>query len=253
MPRFFITKDAVEQKENGKKVITITGSDAHHIAYSLRMAAGESVTVCDMQKNEYKCAISSVAPDLVRADVVSESPSDTEPPYRAYLYQALTKGDKMETIIQKAVETGVFEIIPMVTERCIVKLTGDFADKKIPRWQKIAEEAAKQCGRGIIPAVRQPVTFAKAMQLIKENGGIPLFCYEGDGTKPLSDVLRNFAPHGDELSVSIVIGPEGGFGNSEAETAQNADMIMTGLGKRILRTETASSFALSCLVYEFEK
>jgi len=254
MPRFFIGKDAVAASDDGKKMVTITGSDAHHIVYSLRMAAGEFVTVCDTQKNEYKCVISSVTLDSVCADVLSESVSDTEPPYRAYLFQALAKGDKMETIIQKAVETGVFAIVPIVTERCIVKVTGDFADKKIPRWQKIAEEAAKQCGRGIIPTVCPPISFAQAAKLTEEKSDISLFCYEGDGTMPLSTILRDLKRDDgeNELSVSIVIGPEGGFGIDEVEAAKKANMTMTGLGRRILRTETASSFVLSCLVYEFE-
>jgi 16S rRNA (uracil1498-N3)-methyltransferase len=180
--------------------------------------------------------------------VLEQSAADTEPPYIATVYQALVKGDKMETVIQKAVETGASVIVPMVTSRAVVKLDEKDARKKTERWQKIAHEAAKQCGRGIIPQVTMPVSYKEAMRQAAE-ADLALFCYEGDGTKPLPVLCRNVdSPR----TVSLCIGPEGGFADGEAEAAKEAGLQMCGLGKRILRTETAALFVLSCLsaIYE---
>lgn len=255
MPRFFIRKNAVFEREDGTKYIEITGSDAHHISRSLRMAVGEDITVCDMQKTEYHCKIFSVTQDVVTADVLSESCSETETPYKAVVYQALVKGDKMDTIIQKSVETGVYKIVPVAAERCIVRITDDAAPKKLERWRKIAEEASKQCGRGIIPEISEPVSFEEAVCRASVSD-VPLFCYEGDGTKPIKDILRDIDSIKNlrerNFEVSVIIGPEGGFSIDEADMAEKSGMMMTGLGKRILRTETAASFVLACLVYEYD-
>ena len=253
MPRFFIQQSAVSGNDGESKIVRVTGSDAHHIARSLRMMPGDALTVCDMQKTEYLCKILSVCPDCVTAEVAGEYRSETEPPYRARLYQAAVKGDKMDVIIQKAVETGVSEIVPVHTERCVARIPVDAAGRKLERWRKIAEEAAKQCGRGIIPEVRAPVTFRQAVTEASRCA-IPLFCYEGDGTRPLREVLRASAActRGEEPDISILVGPEGGFSMEETASARDAGMALTGLGRRILRTETASAFVLACLVYELE-
>ncbi len=250
MPRFFVTKDCID---NG--TITIVGDDAHHISRSLRMAVGEQITVCDMQKNEYQCTLEAFLPDRVIARIESHSSSDTEPPFTAHLYQALPKGDKLDNIIQKSVECGIASITTFNSERCIAKEKGD-EEKKLQRRSRIALEAAKQSGRGIIPEIFPTVSFKEAVNSALESD-IALFCYEGDGTESLRSVLNRKRT---ELSlrgvtmpvISLFIGSEGGFSISEAEYAENSGMIPVGLGKRILRTETASSFALGCLVYEFE-
>lgn len=251
MPRFFVRKDQIE---NGK--VSILGDDAHHISRSLRMAAGEKITVCDMQKREYECLLSEFLPDRVIADVISERQSDTEPPFFAHLYQALPKGDKLDTVIQKSVECGVGAITTFMSERCIAKEKGD-EENKIRRRNKISLEAAKQSGRGLVPEIGATVSFDRALAEASE-ADIKLFCYEGDDTRSLRELLSEekakFEAEGASHipSVSIIIGSEGGFSLSEVEKAKNAGFIPVGLGKRILRTETAPLFVLSCLCYEFE-
>ena len=251
MPRFFVRS---EQIENG--VVSILGDDAHHISRSLRMAAGEKITVCDMQKNEYDCTLSEFLPDRVLALVTEQRKCDTEPPFIAHLYQALPKGDKLDTVIQKSVECGVSAITTFMSERCIVREKGD-EENKLRRRNKISLEAAKQSGRGIIPEVLPTLSFDKMLNEAAE-ADIKLFCYEGDGTRSMKEVLSeakaNFDAKGsDELpGVSIIIGSEGGFSLSEVEKAKEKGFIPVGLGKRILRTETAPLFVLSCLSYQLE-
>ena len=251
MPRFFVSRDQIE---NG--VVTILGDDAHHISRSLRMAAGEQITVCDMQSREYLCVLENFCPDRVLARVESESESDTEPPFEAHLYQALPKGEKLDSIIQKSVECGVTSITTFMSERCIAKEKGD-EENKLRRRNKISLEAAKQSGRGVIPEVNATVSFSEMLTKAAE-ADIKLFCYEGDGTESLKTVLarekaRFTQEKGANLpTVSVVIGSEGGFSIREVEKAKEAGLIPVGLGKRILRTETASGFVLGCLCYELE-
>lgn len=247
MPRFF-----VRQNQISDGIVSIVGDDAHHISRSLRMAAGEYITVSDMQKNEYECVLKSFSEGLVTAEIVSQRKSDTEPCFTAHLYQALPKGEKLDYIIQKAVECGVSEITTFESERCIAK-EKDPDGKKLARRQRISLEAAKQSGRGIVPRINPTVTYDKMLDEAM-GADIVLFCYEGDGTLPLGQVIKDKLadkPH-DDISISIVIGSEGGFSLREADRARERGMSLIGLGKRILRTETASGFVLGCLVYEFE-
>lgn len=251
MPRFFVRRNQIE---NG--VVTILGDDAHHISRSLRMAAGEHITVCDMQKTEYLCVLEGFLPDRVLARVESESRCDTEPPFAAHLYQALPKGEKLDSVIQKSVECGVSSITTFMSERCIAKEKGD-EENKLRRRNKIALEAAKQSGRGLVPEVWATVSFGEMLKRAGE-AGIKLFCYEGDGTRSMKEVLSEerarLAASGEDRSpsIAVVIGSEGGFSLAEVERAREAGLIPVGLGKRILRTETASGFVLGCLCYEFE-
>lgn len=249
MPRFFVQK---EQIEDG--IVSILGDDAHHISRALRMAAGECITVCDMQSFEYECELTDFLPGRVLARVLTERRSDTEPPYRAHVYQALPKGDKLDSIIQKAVECGAASVTTFSSERCVVKVKEDAEAKKVERRQRIATEAAKQSGRSLLPTVSPTVSFAEAIKRASA-ADIPLLCYEGEDQKTLSAVLKEYKANqtkGKIPEISIVIGSEGGFSLDEVRAAKEAGMISVGLGKRILRTETASSFALSCLVYELE-
>lgn len=249
MPRFFIRR---EQIADG--VVTLLGDDAHHVSRSLRMAAGEHITVCDMQKTEYECELTEFLPDRVLARILSATPSDTEPPFHAHVFQALPKGEKLDSVIQKAVECGASELTVFESERCIARVKEGGDAKKKERRQRIALEAAKQSGRGIVPTVYPTTDFAQAIREAAE-ADLPLFCYEGDGTRPLASVLQEqiaaqvlpACPR-----ISLVIGSEGGFSLAEAERARAAGLIPVGLGKRILRTETAASFVLACLVYELE-
>lgn len=256
MARFFLSRDVMDLASG---VIPIAGDDAHHIAFSLRMAVGDTLTVCDMQKTEYACTITDIKPQLVllRIDEVREN--STELPLEICLYQSLPKGDKMDYIVQKAVELGVTTIIPVAGARCIVKLDEKTAQKKVARWQKIAEEAAKQCGRGIIPQVGMPVSFARAIEQGRQMT-LPLFCYEGDGTVSLKTVLEqakqqmNVSDAADKPlpTAAIYIGPEGGYDTKEVALAADAGFPSVNLGRRILRCETASGFVLSCMTYAFE-
>lgn len=247
MPRFFITASQIGERDSGEKTVLIFGEDAAHITKSLRMKPGEQVTVCDGVGREYSCMVEKTG-ETVTLAVTGERQSDTEPPYRATVYQALVKGDKFDTVVQKSVECGASRIVPFISERCIVRLDKKEAAKKVLRWQKIAEAAAKQCGRGIIPEVSGLLTFKEAAAEAS-RADIPLFCYEDESGRTLRPFLEE---EGECETVSLMIGSEGGFSPSEAQQAVSEGMVSVGLGKRILRTETASSFVLSCLSYRFE-
>lgn len=244
MPRFFIRKDQISE-ENGQKTVTIAGDDAHHISRSLRMAVGEKIEVCDMQRMIYVCKLDTFSDNRVTAVVEEEREQDTEPNHFIRLYQALAKGDKMETIIQKSIECGACEIVPFSSERCVVKIDKRDEGKKLDRWQKIAESASKQSGRGIIPKIKSILTFD---EMIADLKGTVLFCYEGESAKSIKEALKG------ELTneISVIVGSEGGFSQREAEKIREAGAVSVGLGKRILRCETAPTFALSCIVYETE-
>ncbi|MBQ9703816.1 MAG: 16S rRNA (uracil(1498)-N(3))-methyltransferase [Clostridia bacterium] len=248
MPRFFIRAEQVSYLDNGARTITIRGEDAHHISRSLRMAEGEEITVCDMQKNVYVCKISGFSADEVYLDVVEQAASDTEPVCYIKLYQAIPKGDKLETIIQKSIECGVSEIIPFASERCIAKIEGKDIQKKAERHNKIAESAAKQSGRGIIPKVREAMKYNEALNDAADCD-LMIFCYEGDNTCSLKEILRE---NKNAKTISLIIGSEGGFSLKEVELAKGKGAKIAGLGKRILRCETAPSFALACIAYETE-
>lgn len=242
MPRFFIRKDQIDGD-----IVKIFGEDAHHISRSLRMAAGEHITVCDMQSKEYDCVLEEFLEKEVRARIISSKESENEPRCYVKLFQALPKGDKLDTVIQKAVECGVGEITTFESERCVVRMKPEAEEKKLQRRNRISAEAAKQCGRSSIPEVRETVSFSKMMEKAIECD-VCLFCYEGDGTLPLGKILREKLGESDGKTVSVVIGSEGGFSLGEAKRCIDAGMIPVGLGKRILRTETASGFVLSCIV-----
>lgn len=252
MPRFFVTPSQVSQGDSGgQKIISIVGNDAVHISRVLRMKEGEKLMVCDSNGIEYETVILSVGEECI-VEVKNEHVSLNEPPYKAVIYQALVKGDKFETVIQKGTELGASVFVPIITKRCVVRLDGKDGAKKTERWQRIAEEAAKQCGRAAIPQVLLPITLKEAITQAKTNNISErkiLFCYEGEGTVPLPEVLSNSAV---PKSVSVFIGPEGGFDEAEVEEARVQGADLCGLGRRILRTETASAFVLSCLSYRYE-
>ncbi|MBE6542390.1 MAG: 16S rRNA (uracil(1498)-N(3))-methyltransferase [Ruminococcaceae bacterium] len=246
MPRFFVTASDIESRGEAK-FIHITGDDASHISRVLRMKIGEHITACDMRGCEYETVIIRTGNEVI-LQVLSEKESDNEPPYKAVVYQALVKGDRFDTVLQKSTELGVSEIVPMITSRCTVKLTESEYVKKVERWQKIVREAAKQCGRAIIPTVKYPMKFSDSLKEAS-LADLPLFCYEGEGTLPLSTIANDVSS---PQSVSVMIGPEGGYSVDEAEEAKEAGMKMTGLGRRILRTETASLFVLSFISCKYE-
>ncbi len=242
MPRFFIQSAGISE---GRAVIT--GEDAGHITRALRMKPGEHVTLCDEAGVEYETVL-LLTGERVECEILSAKPSGNEPPYRAVVYQALVKGDRFETVLMKATELGAARIVPVASARCTVRLEAKEYAKKRERWQRIAAEAAKQCGRARIPEVTDPVPFTAAITEAA-RADLPLFCYEAEGTEPLPVHL---SPEKIPGTVSVVIGPEGGFEEAEADEARALGMKMTGLGRRILRTETAAPAVLACLSCRYE-
>ncbi len=224
MPRFFIDEDAVA---GGR--ITVSGSDAAHISYSLRMKTGEELVFC-RAGTDYRCRIASITPENVFCDIIEETPSDCEPTIKLTLFQALPKSDKMEQIIQKTVELGIHRIVPFVSKRCISRPDAASAEKKLRRWRKISEEAAKQSGRGIIPEIAPIMTFDEMTASVDSD--IRIICYENGGEK-LSELGIDSS-----RSVSVMVGAEGGFERSEVDAAISAGIVPVWLGRRILRCET---------------
>lgn len=235
MPRFFI--DSINEAD-----IFLDGENARHIGRSLRMRTGEKITVC-CGGIDYDCEIRRITEDSVFLDLIEKHQCSAEPTVDVTLFQAVPKLDKLEFIIQKSTELGVFRVVPVLTRRCISRPNEkDFA-KKLPRLAKIAEEAAKQSGRGKIPEISPIVSYSECLDMMK-NLDKNIILYEGEGGKPFSDV----AVEGIK-SAGILIGSEGGFESSEVEQAVSAGAERVWLGKRILRCETAPISALSILMF----
>ena len=245
MPRFFLPPEAFSASH-----VTLTGEDALHISRSLRMAKGDTLILSDGEGKEYLARLSLFTDHTVTADILEERESRCEPPYRVHLYQAYPKGDKLENVIMKATELGVSSVTPFLSAFCVKRPSGDKEEKLLIRHNRIALEAAKQCGRGRLPRVNAPLSFSEMLKTASQAAPV-LFCYEGEGTRPLSQVLREMPAQPTVLSV--VIGSEGGFSEKEATEARNAGCLMTGLGNRILRAETAPLYVLSALSFAYEK
>ena len=244
MPRFF-TQDITETGG------CITGEDAKHIAKVLRMKVGDELTVCDTKGRDYDCMIEEIGAGEVRLKVLSVAPSHSEPDVRVHLYQAMPKADKMETIIQKAVELGAYEIIPVEMKRCVVRLDGKKAEKKTARWQQIAESAAKQSKRMLVPRVHPVLSYKEALAYAGQLD-VLLIPYElAGGMDETKKIIGNIKGG---QSLGIFIGPEGGFEEEEVEQAvSGAGAQVITLGKRILRTETAGLTVLSVLMFALEE
>ena len=243
MPRFFVDKSAIIENE-----ITVSGQDAFHIARSLRMAVGDGITVCDGTGEEYVCRLSRIRDDECTAEILSHGKSSSESPVKISLYMAYPKSDKLELVIQKAVELGCTEIIPFESSRCIKRPKAEKIEKQTARLSRIAEEAAKQCGRGVLPLVCEPISFS---EMLRQAGDAEcaLFCYEGENAVSMKTLLE---ANVDKKSFAVIVGSEGGFSPEEAEAAIRAGLHSVNLGPRILRCETAPLYALSALSYFFE-
>lgn len=241
MFNFFIEKN---HKNNG--CYFITGSDYNHIKNVLRMKAGDVFLVSCEGKSDL-CCLESLDNETAVARITEEDYQDTSLPIKIYLFQGLPKSDKMELIIQKAVELGADRIIPVEMNRCVVKLDDKKKKSKQQRWQAIAESAAKQSKRSIIPVVFDVLTYKQAVEKAKELD-IFLVPYENEnGMEATKEALSQIKSG---ATVGIFIGPEGGFENAEIEAAKNADAKIISLGKRILRTETAAITAVGmCMLY----
>ena len=244
MPRFFVDKEYISDGE-----LVIQGQDAFHIARSLRMAVGDALTVCDGLGVDYDCTLTKIRDDECVCRVNSTCKSHTEPDYTVTLYMAYPKGDKLETIVQKAVELGASEIVPFESRFCVKRPKEDKQEKQSARLNRIAEEAAKQCGRGRLPEVKLPLSFNGMLDCIARHDRV-LFCYEGTSKDDsLKEVLRRI---GSFSSLGVIVGSEGGFSSDEAENIIKKGAIPVNLGSRILRCETAPSYVLACISYEFE-
>lgn len=247
MPRFFVSKENINEEE---RMISILGEDAFHIARSLRMAVGDSLTVCDGEGRDYDCTLTKIRDDRVDCDINEAKLCPAEPPYKATVYQALVKGERLDVAIQKSVEFGASAIVPFESSRCIVRMKGEKEGSKSQRRRRIAAEAAKQCGRGIVPDVTEPMSFGD-MLAEAAKCDLAIFCYEKEGERMLGATLESLRTEPPK-SVAVIVGPEGGFSPEEAERAEQAGLSLLGLGRRILRTESAAVFVLACLSSEFE-
>ena len=241
MPKFFFNKNDISRGQ-----VQLFGEDEKHIKTVLRAREGEEITLCDGEGMDYQCCIASLERGVL-LDILSQDVCETEPKTKITLYQGLPKADKMELIIQKCVELGVDRIVAVSTERAIVKLDKK-ETKKLERWQKIAEAAAKQSGRGKIPEIGQQVLkFKEAVAEAKELDGA-IIPYEREQERGIRAFVQEFKGN----SIGVFIGPEGGFADEEIALAQENGITPITLGKRILRTETAGMTTTAILLYELD-
>ena len=233
-PRFFT--------DNIGETAVITGSDAAHITKVLRMTRGDLAVICDGNGCDMLCRITGASDGAVELEILDKRPSEGEPTVYLRLFQCVPKSDKMDFIVQKAVELGASEIIPVISKRCVSRPDPKSAVKKRERWQRIADEAAKQCGRGRIPEVGDMIGFGEAVGSSDGAGGCGIIFYECGGMR-LGEIVT------DKVSrIDVFIGSEGGFEEAEVELAKKAGIIPATLGKRILRCETAPVAAIAVLM-----
>ncbi len=245
----FMQQFFVEEQDIAEGIVTISGSQVRHIRNVLRMKPGERIRVSSPGGRSCLCALTQIAETFVQARIVCEDVQGTELSAGVILFQGLPKGDKMELIIQKAVELGAASIVPVSMKNCVVKLDEKRAASKVKRWQAIAESAAAQSKRSVIPRVYGPVSWKEALLMAAESdaGLVP---YENErGMAATQKALGAIRPG---QSVSILIGPEGGFAPEEIAQAREAGIQPVSLGRRILRTETAGLAMLAILMYHIE-
>lgn len=245
MYRFYVSADQLAEKE-----VFISGGDVNHIKNVLRLEVGDWIVACDGNGTDYVSRIQSICSDEVVASIEKVQPTGTELPVRITLFQGMPKKDKLELIIQKAVELGACEIVPVMTKRTVVKLSEEKKiNKRLERWQSIAYAAAKQCDRGIIPTVHKPVSYEEALAMADQldYNVIPYELQTGmeEARKIVDQACK-------QRSLGIFIGPEGGFEPEEVERAMTRNIHPMMLGKRILRTETAGMSLLSILMFQMQ-
>lgn len=252
MPRYFID----EILEPNRQTITLTGEDAHHIRTVLRMTIGDPVVVCDGAGTDIHTVIDSFEDGRVGLNILKREKNRTEPIWQAHLFQGLPKGDKMEQIIQKSIELGVGSITPVECRRSVAKISAAARERKLERWNKIAQEAAKQCGRGRTPLVCEPVTFNGALKQLATLD-LAFVPWENERDRSLKQVLtefeKNYQREDPSGSIGFLIGPEGGFSPDEIDALLAAGLNSVTLGARILRTETAAPAVLAMLGYQFDQ
>ena len=241
MSRYFVNSTQIIENQ-----ITIIGEDYQHLKKVLRAVKGDIITVC-CDGFDYISEINEISNTYISSNIIEKNKNLTEAALKVTLYQGLPKADKMELIVQKCIELGVNEIIPVITERCISKINNNNdAQNKVARWQKIALEAAKQCNRGIVPQIGTPIKFNEAIALASKMD-LSVIPYEKENATGLNAVVAKCS---DVTTASILIGPEGGFTQREIQLAESHNIKKITLGPRILRTETAGMVALSLMMYE---
>lgn len=253
MPKFFVKQDQIKDNE-----ILIIGQDVNHIKKVLRAKIGDELQICNSQNGEnFLCRIQRLEEDNITCEIKEKIKEQVESNIEVTIFQGLPKADKMEYIIQKAVELGVHNITPVEMKRCVVKLNEKDKDKKILRWQKISEVAAKQCGRDIIPEINNITNIKNICDLVTEYD-ILLVAYENEKQNTLKSELENIKDNilnkqNTKIKIGIIIGPEGGLEDKDVEMLKQAGAKIITLGKRILRTETVALNVLSIIMYELEK
>ena len=238
MPKFFVP-------DLSEETVFLTGEDARHVGRALRCRVGEELTLCDGRGIDARCRILAIGSETVELRVEEKAVSLAEPPVFVTLYQSLPKGEKLDLIVQKAVELGVGAIVPVLTRYCVSRPEKKAMEKKRERLQKIALEAAKQSGRGRVPEVLPGMDFSGALASMARDP-VGVFFYE-KAQGPLGQVLEE-----KPSALSMMVGPEGGFSPEEAQAAQAAGLSLCTMGPRILRCETAPLYALSAVMYHYE-
>lgn len=244
MHRFFIKPENVV-----KESITIEGEDVQHISKVLRLKEGDEMVLCDQQGTDYSVSIESISKQSIRTTILDKQISKGEPSIDVVLYQGIPKSTKMDLIIQKCTELGITRIVPVMTAHTVVKLESEKDEaKKVVRWTKIVEEAAKQSKRGRVPTIEMPMTFENALEDSKKLG-LSLIPYELEQEVSIKTALSAKQPN----SIGFFIGPEGGFDSYEIDKAKQAGAIPITFGSRIMRTETAGFAILICIMYEYDQ
>lgn len=251
MYHFFVAPSQISDKS-----VIITGEDVNHIKNVIRLKAGDEISVSNgVDGRDYRCGIVGITDTEVLCELRFVKEDGVELPSKVYLFQGLPKGDKMEFIIQKMVELGAYEIIPVAMKRCVVKLDDRKAKSKIIRWQGISEAAAKQSKRGIVPEIREVMNFQEALRYA-EDMDVQIVPYEMenilDGSSGMEGTKRVIDSIGGGQKIAVFIGPEGGFEESEIQAAIDAGMQPVTLGRRILRTETAGMTVMAWIMYRLE-
>ena len=249
MPKFFVAENQINNNK-----ITIIGNDVNHIKNVLRQKNGDKITICDTSKEQdYLCKIDKIEEKSIDCNIIEKLENNTESNVKVTIFQGLPKADKLELVIQKSVELGAYDITPLQMKRCVVKLNEKDKLKKIQRWQKISEVAAKQCGRNIIPKINNIVNVKEVCNLCNEYD-IVLIAYENEKENTLKKELKNLKKlDKEEIKVAVIIGPEGGIAPEEIEMFEENGAKIITLGNRILRTETVALSVLSIIMYELEK
>lgn len=242
MPRFF--EDRSNFKSNN---VTVTGDNFNHLSKVLRAEIGDEIVVTDDYGIDYICVINGIFSDKITARIEDFTKNENEPDVKIHLFQCVPKFDKMDSVVQKCVELGAFKIYPVVSARCVAKISEERGVKRVTRWRRISESAAKQSGRGIIPDVSDIISFEEAVALAsKMDVKVVPYEREQEGSFRNLDVAN-------AKSAAIIIGPEGGFSDEEIEICVKNEIVPITLGKRILRTETAGINAISILLFMLER